>query len=121
MIYRILADLVLLAHAAFVFFVIFGGLFALWKPKIAYLHLPALLWGATVIAMGWICPLTPLENALRLMAGQENYQGGFIQHYMLRAIYPEGLTREIQIMLAMLLAAGNLAVYAALYHRRGQR
>lgn len=117
MIYLALADLVLLTHAAFVAFVIFGGLLALWKPVIAYSHLPILAWGATVIAMGWVCPLTPLENYLRLMAGHENYRNGFIEHYLLQAIYPQGLTREIQILLAVLLVAANLAVYAVIYYR----
>lgn len=117
MIYLAFADLVLLTHAAFIAFVIFGGLLALWKPAIAYLHLPALAWGATVIAMGWICPLTPLENTLRLMAGHEAYQSGFLEHYLMRLIYPQGLTREIQVLLAILLVAGNLAVYAVWCHR----
>ena len=118
MIYQALADLVLLVHAAFIAFVMFGGLLALWKPSIAFLHLPALLWGAVVIAMGWICPLTPLENTLRGMAGNEGYSGGFIEHYLLLAIYPPGLTRSMQTLLAVLLVVGNLAVYTLLYHRR---
>lgn len=118
MIYQILADVVLLVHTAFVIFVMFGGLLALWRPVVAYLHLPALLWGATVIAMGWVCPLTPLENTLRLMGGHENYQSSFIEHYLLLAIYPPGLTREIQILLAVLLVACNLAIYTVLYYRR---
>lgn len=121
MIYRTLADLVLLVHAAFVAFVVFGGLLALWKPLIAYLHLPALTWGATVIAMGWICPLTPLENSLRLMAGNEEYSSSFIEHYLLLAIYPPGLTREVQTLLAVLLVVGNLAIYAVLCYRRRRR
>lgn len=118
MIYQILADVVLLIHAAFVTFVMFGGLLVLWRPAVAYLHLPALLWGAAVIAMGWVCPLTPLENTLRLMGGHENYQNSFIEHYLLLAIYPPGLTREIQMLLAALLVAGNFAIYAVFYYRR---
>lgn len=117
MIYQALADIVLLTHAIFVIFVIFGGLLTLWRPVIAYWHLPALVWGAMVIAMGWICPLTPLENALRLMAGHERYQSSFIEHYLLLAIYPPGLTRKIQMLLAVLLVTGNLIIYAVLYYR----
>ena len=69
MLYRTLADLVLAFHAVFIAFVMFGGLLALWRPRLAWLHLPALAWGALVIGMGWLCPLTPLENALRARAG----------------------------------------------------
>ncbi|CAM5334245.1 DUF2784 domain-containing protein [Eoetvoesiella caeni] len=118
MTYRVLADLVLLVHALFIAFAVFGGFLALWKPRLAWLHLPALAWGATVIALGWICPLTPLENALKVMAGQESYSGGFIEHYLLLAIYPPGLTRAVQIALAVLLVAGNFIVYAILFYRR---
>ncbi|MGE8637688.1 MAG: DUF2784 domain-containing protein [Achromobacter sp.] len=120
MTYRILADLVLVAHGLFVAFVMFGGLLALWKPRIAYWHLPALAWGAMVIGMGWICPLTPLEVSLRQQAGQQGYAGGFIEHYVLGLIYPEGITRATQIVLATLLIVGNIIVYT-LWARRRRR
>ncbi|KGD88253.1 membrane protein [Achromobacter sp. RTa] len=118
--YRLLADLVLVVHGLFVAFVVFGGLLALWRRWIAYLHLPALAWGALVVGMGWICPLTPLEVSLRRQAGQEGYAGGFIEHYLLGLIYPADIGRETQIVLAALLVAGNAAVYA-LWFRRGRR
>lgn len=118
--YRLLADLVLMAHGLFVAFVVFGGLLALWKRWIAYLHWPALAWGALVIGMGWICPLTPLEISLRQQAGQQGYAGGFIEHYLLGLIYPEGITRKSQIVLAALLIVGNIVVYT-LWARRGRR
>jgi len=118
MLYRALADLVLLFHAAFVVFVAAGGLLALWKPRLAPWHLAALAWGAAVIGMGWLCPLTPLENTLRQWAGQQGYTGGFIEHYVFRLIYPDGLTRPLQMALAGLLVAGNAVVYAILYLRR---
>jgi len=118
MFYLALAHLVLLIHAAFVTFVAFGGLLALWRPRMAYLHLPALAWGATVVAMGWICPLTPLENWLRMMAGKEQYEGGFIEHYLTMLVYPPGLTRDTQILLAILLVVANVAIYAVWYGRR---
>lgn len=117
---RLLADLVLIVHGLFVAFVVFGGLLALWKRWIAYLHLPALAWGALVIGMGWICPLTPLEISLRQQAGQQGYGGGFIEHYLVSLIYPAGLTREVQIALAALLIVGNIVVYT-LWVRRGRR
>jgi len=118
--YRLLADLVLIVHGLFVAFVMFGGLLALWKRWIAYLHLPALAWGALVIGMGWICPLTPLEVSLRQQAGQQGYGGGFIEHYVLALIYPEGITRATQMTLAALLIVGNIVVYT-LWARRGRR
>ncbi|MCD0501509.1 DUF2784 domain-containing protein [Bordetella petrii] len=118
MIYRALADTVLLLHAAFVLFVALGGLLVLWKRWLMPWHLAAVAWGATVVGMGWICPLTPLENDLRQMAGQEGYAGGFIEHYVFGLIYPEGLTRGIQMLLAGTLVAGNAAVYALVYARR---
>ncbi|EHK65407.1 DUF2784 domain-containing protein [Achromobacter arsenitoxydans] len=120
MTYRILADLVLVVHGLFVAFVMFGGLLALWRPRLAYLHLPALAWGAMVIGMGWICPLTPLEVSLRERAGQEGYGGGFIEHYVLGLIYPEGITRTTQVVLAALLIAGNIVVYTLWARRRAQ-
>ncbi|KAG1249242.1 hypothetical protein G6F65_019203 [Rhizopus arrhizus] len=120
MTYRILADLVLVAHGLFVGVVMLGGLLALWKARIAYWHLPALAWGAMVIGMGWICPLTPLEVSLRQQAGQQGYAGGFIEHYVLGLIYPEGITRTTQIVLAMLLIVGNIIVYT-LWARRRRR
>ncbi|WP_338878858.1 DUF2784 domain-containing protein [Achromobacter veterisilvae] len=118
MTYRILADLVLVAHGLFVAFVMFGGLLALWKRWVAFLHLPALAWGAMVIGMGWICPLTPLEVSLRERAGQEGYAGGFIAHYVLGIIYPEGIARTTQVVLAALLIAGNIIVYTLWARRR---
>ncbi|WP_313702110.1 DUF2784 domain-containing protein [Achromobacter sp.] len=118
MTYRILADLVLVLHGLFVAFVVFGGLLTLWKPRVAFWHLPALAWGALVIGMGWICPLTPLEVSLRERAGQEGYAGGFIEHYVLGIIYPEGITRATQMLLAALLIVGNLVVYTVWARRR---
>jgi len=118
MTYRILADLVLVIHGLFVAFVVFGGLLALWKPRTAFWHLPALAWGAMVIGMGWICPLTPLEVSLRERAGQEGYAGGFIEHYVLGIIYPEGITRAMQMLLAAVLIVGNIVVYTVWARRR---
>src|SRR5690606_25710510 len=115
--YALAADAVLILHGLFVAFVIFGGLLALWRPRLAWLHLPALAWGATVIAMGWICPLTPLENQLRALARQGTYDGGFIQHYLWPLIDPPGITRGRQLALAAVLAAGNAAVYLTLWRR----
>ena len=119
MTYRILADLVLVLHLLFIAFAMFGGVLALWKRWLMWLHLPALIWAALVVGLGWICPLTPMENTLRHMAGQAAYTSSFIEHYALLAIYPPGLTREIQILLAILLITGNGLIYIKLL--RGAR
>lgn len=117
MIYSLLANFVLLTHALFIAFVVLGGLLILRKPRLAWLHIPALVWGATVVSTGWLCPLTPLENTLRTMAGQQGYSGGFIEYYLISTIYPQGITREIQLILAALLIISNLAIYTSLLYR----
>ena len=89
-----LADLVVLIHFAFVVFVVAGGLLV-WKwPRVAWLHVPCALWGAAVEFGGWVCPLTPLENTLRVRAGEAGYQGDFVARHVMPVLYPEGLTRE---------------------------
>ena len=117
MLYRVLADLVVGAHALFVAFVMAGGLLALrWRWVVA-VHLPAAVWGALIEFKGGVCPLTPLEQSLRAAAGQAGYQGGFIEHYLLPALYPAGLTREVQLVLGSLVVAVNLGVYGLLVWR----
>lgn len=117
MLYRILADFVLLVHGLFIAFVVFGGVLALWRRQFIPWHLAALVWGVAVIGFGWICPLTPLENALRLNAEQVAYSDGFIEHYITSIIYPPGLTRSIQMMLAVALIGCNAVIYGVLYIR----
>ena len=122
MAYGWLADLVLVIHGMFVLFVVFGGLLALRWPRAAWFHLPAAAWGALIEFGGWICPLTPLENHLRVLAHEQGYAGGFVEHYVFGLLYPEGLTREVQIVLGLGVVALNGAVYAWLwYRRRGAR
>jgi hypothetical protein len=114
MTYRLAADALLIFHAVFIVFALLGGLLALrwrWMP---WLHLPAAAWGFFVEMTGRICPLTPLENALRLRAGQASYSGGFVEHYLVPVIYPLGLTQGIQWVLAGVVVAVNLAVYGSL-------
>ena len=118
MLYRWLADLVLLVHLAFILFVIFGGLLVIRGPKLAWLHLPAASWGSWIEFSGRICPLTPLENHFRRLGGQAGYQGGFIEHYITAIIYPQGLTRSVQIALGLLVVCINVAAYAYIWRRR---
>ena len=118
MIYRLLADLVLLVHLAFIVFVVLGGLLVIRRPRLAWLHLPAVLWGSYIEFFGRVCPLTPLENHFRRLGGQAGYSGGFIEHYMLPVLYPSGLTRTVQLGLGGLVVVINLWVYGYLLHRR---
>lgn len=117
MLYRMLADLTLVLHFAFILFAVFGGLLVLWRRWIIWLHLPAAVYGVLVEWVGWICPLTPLEVRFRLLAGQAGYAGGFLEHYLLPLIYPAGLTRELQWLFGALVLIFNLAVYAFLLAR----
>jgi len=115
MTYRILADAVLALHLAFIVFATLGGLLVLRWPMLAWVHLPVVLWAAGIEFAGAICPLTPLENRLRLAGGEAGYGGGFIEHYLTALIYPEGLTRGVQVALGLFVLAVNLAVYLRLW------
>ncbi|MEO1365930.1 MAG: DUF2784 domain-containing protein [Acidobacteriota bacterium] len=118
MLYRLLADLTVLVHFGFVLFVVLGGLFALRWPRMTWVHLPAAAWGFSVEAFGWLCPLTGVENRWRRLAGDAGYDGGFIEHYVMPVLYPAGLTREIQWLLAAAVVVINVAVYGAVWRRR---
>ena len=115
--YRIGADLVLWLHLAFVLFVMAGGLLVLQWPRLAWLHLPAVAWGAMVEFTGRICPLTPLENALRASTGAATYDADFIERYILPLLYPAQLTRDIQLMLGAIVMGVNVVAYGWLWRR----
>ncbi len=118
MLYRLLADLVVLVHCGFVLFVVLGGLLALRWPRAAWVHLPAALWGAGIEFAAGICPLTPLENHFRRLGGEGGYSGGFVEHYVLPVLYPGGLTRGVQLALGMFVLLLNVVVYAIVWRRR---
>lgn len=120
MIPSLLADGVLALHVAFLLFVVFGGFLALRRRRVAWVHVPCVLWGAWVEVAGWVCPLTPLENHLRRAAGEAGYPGGFLDHYLAPVLYPSGLTRPIQVGLGIAALALNVGVYVA-FIRRGRR
>ena len=111
MFYRFLADLVVLCHLVFVLFAATGGLLALRWPVVAWVHLPSAVWGALIEFGGWICPLTPLENWLRLRGNATAYSGGFIDHYITAILYPSGLTRGMQIILGLAILVVNASIY----------
>ncbi len=118
MLHQRLADLVVLAHAGFVAFVLVGGFAVLRWPRMAWVHLPAVAWGVLIEFAGWICPLTPLENELRQAGGGPAYGGGFIDHYVAGALYPEGLTRGLQVALGSFAVVVNVLVYWRVLARR---
>lgn len=118
MIYLLLADGVVVLHFAFIVFVGLGALTVYRWPKVAWAHIPCVLWGAWIEITGGICPLTPIEVRFRTMGGTEGYAGGFIEHYLMPIIYPSGLTRADQFLLGGLVAALNLGAYGLLLWRR---
>ena len=117
----VLADAVLLLHGLFIVWVLAGGAAVLWRGWLALLHVPAVAWAAWVSFSGSICPLTPLEQSLRHAAGQAGWRGGFVEHYLTAAIYPEGLTPYHQTLIGALVLAINLGVYALVLGRAARR
>jgi hypothetical protein len=109
--YSLLAYLALIVHLAFVIFVLCGGLLVLRWRRIAWLHLPAVVWGAFVEFSGWICPLTPLENWLREQGGETAYHSDFITQYLLPILYPGNLTRNLQLLSGAGVVVLNTTVY----------
>lgn len=118
MIYRWLADLTVLVHGAFVAFVVLGGFLTIRWRRLVWLHVPAAIWGVLIEIGGWICPLTPLENALRRRAGDAGYPGGFVEHYIVHALYPSGLTPAVRWILAAFALGVNVLAYALVGFRR---
>lgn len=117
MIFSLAADAVLLIHFMFILFAAAGGLLALRRPWIAFLQIPAAAWGAFVELTGKVCPLTYLENYYLVKAGGEGYAESFVGHYLMPLVYPPGLTREIQYLLAAVVVLLNLAIYGWMIFR----
>jgi len=115
--YRFLADAVVVIHLGFVLFVVAGGFLVLRWPRTAWVQLPAAAWGVLVEWSGWVCPLTPLENWLRLHGGVAGYAGGFVERYFLPVLYPASLTRGAQMLLGAAALAANLLAYALVFAR----
>ena len=109
--YRLLADAVVLLHLGFVVFVVGGGLLVLWRRWMAAIHIPAAAWGVFIEFSGRICPLTPLENDLRALAGEAAYSGDFVERYLIPVLYPPDLRRDVQIALGLFALAVNAGVY----------
>ncbi len=118
MLFRLLANGLVVLHLAFVLFVVLGGFLALRWRRLAWFHVPAALWGAFIEFMGWICPLTPLENRLRLLAGEAGYQGGFVEHYLIPTLYPAHYTVALRLTLGVLVVVLNGTAYWLYFARR---
>ena len=112
----LLANLVLIVHMVFIFFVVFGGVLVLKWHKLAWLHIPCVVWGILIEFQGWFCPLTPLENYLLQSAGADIYEDSFIQHYLMPVIYPSGLTFNVQILLGFCVIIINFTIYCIVWH-----
>jgi drug/metabolite transporter superfamily protein YnfA len=117
----VMADLLVAIHFAFVVFVVAGGLLVLRWPRVAWAHVPAAVWGAVVEITGWICPLTPLENWLRRRAEGEAYAGDFVARYLMPMLYPEGLTRDSQLVMGAAVVLLNVVIYAVVIRRSRRR
>ena len=115
--YQLIADAILGLHFAYIAFMLFGGLLVLRYPRLAWLHLSAVAWGATVEFMDWPCPLTTWENHFLSLAGGSGYKGDFVWHYLLQVIYPAGLTRNLQMLLGGIVVVLNLAIYTVVLIR----
>ena len=113
MLYRLLADLVVVVHLAFIVFVAVGALLAWRWPWVVIPHVPSLMWAVAIVTVGFDCPLTPLEKALRRRAGEEGYTGGFVDRYVEGVVYPESLTPWLRGLAAVAIVVG----YAGLYRR----
>ena len=116
--YQLLADLIVLVHVGFVVFAVLGGLLAARWQSLVWIHVSAVIWAALVEVLGWVCPLTPLENWLRRKGGQAGYPSDFIAHYVLPILYPEGLTREVQIALGVFVILINLTIYIWIFRTK---
>jgi hypothetical protein len=119
MLYLVAADLVLVAHLLFIGFVV-GGSFLAWRwPRLIWVQLPAMVYGAAVELIGFACPLTGLQNYLLRRGGQAGYRGGFISHYLVQVIYPPGLTRGVQVGLGLFVVLVAVAGYGGYLRRKG--
>ena len=115
---KLIADILVIIHFTFIVFVVLGGFLVLKNSWVSILHIPSVLWAALLEIKGWLCPLTPLEHYFRQLSGSNDYTGGFIDHYLVALIYPDGLTREMQITLGFVVLGINLVIYSLVIVKR---
>jgi hypothetical protein len=121
MLYRILADLLVIVHLAFILFVVCGGLLVLWRKWMVFIHLPTVAWGAMIEFLNWACPLTVWEQRLQKAGGEAGYSGNFIDHYLLPIIYPAGLNEPMQFILGIIVISINVLIYSFVFYRLRRR
>ena len=112
---RLAANLILLAHFAFVLLAVFGAIGILVHPAWAWLHLPVVLWSSIVNLAGWTCPLTPMENRLRVAGYGAGYEGGFVHHYIGPLVYPRGMPRQLELVAGVSILLWNGVMYGGIY------
>jgi len=117
MLYQLLANAVIIIHVGFVAFVVLGGFLAWRWQRVAWLHIPTALYGVTIEFVGWVCPLTPLENHFRGLAGRSGYTGGFVEHYIIPVLYPTDWTVSLRVILGTLVLFVNALAYGVYFWR----
>jgi hypothetical protein len=105
-VYRFLADAVVVVHFGFIVFVAVGGLVAWRWPRTLLVHVPAVAWGLGIVTVGYECPLTPLEKQLLRLGGQDGYEGGFVDRYIEDVVYPADHTPLLRAIAALLIVVG---------------
>ena len=120
MLFQLAADFIIILHFIFIVFVLVGGILVLKWRWLIWLHIPAVIWGVLISFMGWICPLTPLENMLRQAGGGEVYITGFVEHYIVPLIYPSGFNHEMFGAMGIFVIVVNVIVYT-IFFKNGKK
>lgn len=115
MLFKLAANALALFHLTFILFVLFGSFLVLKWPRLAWIHVPAAVWGSLIEFARWYCPLTRWENLMLRRAGEAGYSGGFLAHYIFAAIYPQGLTRGLEIAIGLFVLVVNVSVYVRVF------
>jgi hypothetical protein len=109
--YHIVVALAVVAHVAFLCYLVVGGFVALRWRRTIWLHVPA---------AHLECPLTWLERWSRAKAGMAPLPpDGFIAHYIAGVLYPAGWTGIVPVATFVLIAV-SWALYGWHGWRRGE-
>lgn len=86
-------------HLALVVFLIVGGPASIRRPVLARAHLAAVTGTSAVFLAGYDCPFTVWEKSARVASGWPSYEGGFIEHYLVRPVHPAGITPWVSVLI----------------------